>query len=245
LVTAGGLDPMTGRWRPAVKNCLLPRKVLMIVFRGKFRALLLKALTQGELSLPTGTHANRWIGELNRLGRLPWNVKIFDRYAHAQGVATYFARYLRGGPISDQRLLRTDGERIWFRYRVPTQNAGDRTSHSVMSLPVLEFLRRFLEHVPACGLQTVRGYGLYAGNQHSQLSQAFEAVGARRPDPAENAFNLLQWLESLGRDPSSGCCPVCGRKLEIAEYYYRTVWQLARSPPLAPDVTTSWQALQA
>ena len=126
LVTAGGLDA-NQRWQPAVKNCLLPRKVLMIVFRGKFRAFTLKALQQGELRLPPSTTTNSWIGELNRLGRLPWNVKVFDRYQHGRGVARYLARYMRGGPIGNQRILSCEQGVVRFRYRVPSQQAGDRT----------------------------------------------------------------------------------------------------------------------
>lgn len=66
LVTAGGLDAQQ-RWQPVVKNCLPPRKVLMIVFRGKFRALALKALQHNELRLPPPTKSSYWVGEMNRL----------------------------------------------------------------------------------------------------------------------------------------------------------------------------------
>lgn len=231
LVTAGGLDKQSGRWLSPAKACLLPRKVLMIIFRGKFRALVLKAISQGELTVPAGTTVNRWIGELNRLGRIPWNVKIFDRYEHGGGVATYLAHYLRGGPISNKRLVKVDGDKILFRYRVPTQAAGDRTRQGLMSLPITDFLRRLLEHVPPRGMQTVRGYGLYAGNQHSQLTQAFEALGSTRPDPSQDVLDVQSWLESLGRDASAACCPVCGRKLEVVEYSPRRRWSFARSPP--------------
>jgi hypothetical protein len=94
LVTAGGLTD-GGRWQAAKKSCLLPRKVLMIVFRGKLRAKLLRALERGELAIPPDTSEAAVRSLLNRLGRVVWNVKILDRYAHGAGVATYLARYLR------------------------------------------------------------------------------------------------------------------------------------------------------
>lgn len=175
LVTAGGLDD-ENRWRPAVKDCLLPRKVLMIVFRGKFRDFMLKALAKGELKLPPTITDQQVFGELNRLGRLPWNVKIFERYAHGRGVATYLAQYLRGGPIGNKRLLADDNDHVRFRYRLASNTAGDRSRLGAMTMTVAEFLRRFLEHVPPRSMQTVRGYGLYAGNQYAHLPLAFKAL---------------------------------------------------------------------
>ncbi len=104
LVTGGGLDA-NGNWIAAKKDCLLPRKVLMIKFRGKFRAMLLKLLANGKLTLPPDSKSNQWQSELNRLGRIAWNVKLMERYEHGTGVATYLANYLKGGPIGNKRLI--------------------------------------------------------------------------------------------------------------------------------------------
>jgi hypothetical protein len=54
IITFGGLAA-DGRWRTPKKSCLLPRKVLMQVYRRNFRRLLLKALDKGELVLPPNT----------------------------------------------------------------------------------------------------------------------------------------------------------------------------------------------
>lgn len=167
------------------------------------------------------------------MGRLPWNVKIFQRYAHGRGVATYLAQYLRGGPIGNKRLLAAENNQVRFRYRQPSNQAGGRCRQGVMSLSVSEFLRRFLEHVPPRSLQTVRCYGLYAGNQHAQLPLAFEALGASPPQPEQFDLNVARWLEQLGHAPSGNQCPVCGRELRITERYYCR--KSARSPPSPAD----------
>ncbi len=75
LVTWGGLTA-DGQWREPIKSCLLPRRVLMAVFRGKLRAALAKALDRGELALPPDRTAAQIRGLLNRVGRLVWNVKL-------------------------------------------------------------------------------------------------------------------------------------------------------------------------
>lgn len=235
LVTAGGLDA-NQRWRPAVKNCLLPRKVVMIVFRGKFRDFTLKALEQGKLQLPPGTTHNYWVSELNRLGRVPWNVKVFDRYEHGRGVARYLARYLHGGPISNQRLMDCRQRKVRFRYRLPAGKQSDRTRQGIMSLDVCEFLHRLLEHVPPRALQTVRGYGLYAGNQHAHLTDAFIVLGSAAPELNSRTVSVNELLRQLGIDPSDNCCPVCGKQL-IVEREWRPYWRPARSPPLPSSAT--------
>ncbi len=170
LVTAGGLDEKH-QWQVPKKDCLLPRKVLMIKFRGAFRAMLLSQLNRGELLPPPGTSIAYWRSQLHRVGRMVWNVKLFDRYAHGSGVATYLAQYMRGGPIGNHRLLSVKNDRVLFRYRLPSSEHHEKPQHSLMRMDAMTFLTRLLEHTPPRGFQTVRGYGLYSGNQHSQIAE--------------------------------------------------------------------------
>ena len=235
LVTAGGLDEQSGRWRPTTRECLLPRKVLMIIFRGKFRAMVLKALAAGELKLPPNQPIKFWQNQLNRLGRLPWNAKVFGRYRDGQTVATYLARYLRGGPIGNSRLISCDGQHVQFRSRVPAHEGQDCSRQTVTKLTVIEFMRRLLEHVPQRGTQTVRGYGLYCGNQHSHLTEAFTALGSERPSPKNDKLDVASWLIQLGRDPNSLCCAICGKQLEVIHTFTRRRSLPTRSPPSRID----------
>jgi len=226
LVTAYGLS-RDGDWLAAKKSCLLPRKVLMIVFRGKFRKSLLEALQRGELELPPGLSESRVRGLLNKVGRMAWNVKILERYDHGVGVATYLARYLKGGPIGNSRLVREQDGRIYFRRRV-SSSAGEsgRGRREITSLEVDAFLRRLLEHVPPKSYHTVRGYGLYCFNDHSRLNEARAAVGqspVASPLPPPPSWQEL--CERLGHTESSRC-PVCGERLESHSHFGR-----GRDPP--------------
>jgi hypothetical protein len=56
-----------------------------------------------------------------------------------------------------------------FRYRVNGE-APDTPSNGLMSLPIVEFLRRYLLHVPPPGTKVVRGYGLYAPTKQATLA---------------------------------------------------------------------------
>ena len=210
LVTAGGLTD-EGQWRTAKKECLLPRKVLMIKFRGKFRAMLLDLIDRQKLKVPPDCSVEKLKGTLNRLGRLPWNVKLLERYDHGHGVATYLANYLKGGPIGNHRILSASEDEVVFRYRQPTHEHGQAAQQGTVRLHPVEFIARILEHVPPRRLQTVRGYGLYSGNQHSRLPEAHRALGCEL-SAAEPPLSWEAFLKSLGHEPVCKC-PICGAEL--------------------------------
>ena len=68
----------------------------------------------------------QWLNLLNRLGhptQTKWNVRIMERYRHGAGVVTYLARYLRGGPIKNGRLVAYDGDCVTFTYRARQEEA--------------------------------------------------------------------------------------------------------------------------
>lgn len=233
LVTAGGYSQTDGAasWHKAKKNCLLPRKVLMMVFRGMLRAELLQALERGELTVPPNTSEAKLRGLLNRLGRTTWNVKILDRYDHGVGVATYLARYLKGGPISNRRLLKFERDGVRFRCRPRSKvEATTSTTHLVMD----DFLLRLLQHVPPRGLRVVRGYGLYAGGQRVLLNEARSLLGqiALPAGPPDSP----SWQAICQREGGSGWgrCQTCGATLLVDHFDSRS-----RSPPVHSSVKTN------
>ncbi len=226
LVTAGGLSE-SGQWLSLKKSCLLPRKVLMIKFRGKFKAILKRYVASGKIRLPSSMNETEFEELLRKLTRVDWNVKILTQYKSGHGVATYLARYLKGGPIGNSRLVSLEDSKITFRYRLGTQEGGDGKEQGERTLEVNEFIKRLLEHVPPRRLQCVRGYGLYSGNQHSRIDEAREALGMEQAT-SEGPSEGIDWqaiCEASGY--SDACrCPQCGAKLES-----HSEFQPGRGPP--------------
>src|SRR5262245_20274459 len=180
LVTGGGLTP-DGRWQAVRNGFLLPARVVMAVFRGKMLDAIRRAWTRGELVMPEGLRPQQVLNLLNRLGpprKTRWHVRIMERYAHGAGVVTYLARYLRGGPIKNARLVAYDGDRVTFSYRARQEEAdAGVASPPRMTLPVAAFLQRWLLHVPVPQTRTVRCYGLYHATQTAALALCRTALG--------------------------------------------------------------------
>src|ERR671936_1005623 len=125
LVTGGGLTP-DGQWRAVRNGFLLPARVVMAVFRGKMLAAIRQALACEALTVPAPMRPQQLQNLLNRLGhprKTKWNVRIMERYRHGAGVVTYLARYLRGGPIKNARLVAWDGARVIFTCRARHEEA--------------------------------------------------------------------------------------------------------------------------
>jgi hypothetical protein len=226
LVTAGGLSD-SQQWIKPQKSCLLPRKVLMIKFRGKFKAMLRGAIASGKLRLPTKVTPEEMNRVFSKLNATPWNVKIHDVYGHGDGVATYLAHYIKGGPIGNSRLLGIEAGRVKFRYRLSELEGGDGKAKGVTSLPVSCFIGRWLEHVPPRRFQTVRGYGLYSGNQHSQLFEARESLGMEACVVEELPAQTWQERCEAAGFLTACRCPECGATL-VSHHHFAA----GRSPPL-------------
>jgi len=149
---------------------------------------------------------------LHRLGRQKWHVQIMTRYAHGQGVATYLARYLRGGPLKPGRIVAWNEQTVTFRYADNQDpDAQGRGTRKLLPLTVADFLQRWLLHVPPPGLQVVRAYGLYAPAKRATLAQARQVLG----QPPVTVPPTLDWQTYCAQQGAQHpeCCPVCGRQL--------------------------------
>jgi hypothetical protein len=184
----------------------------MPVFRGKLLAALHTAVAAGQLTLPAGVTLAQLRMLLHRLGRTKWHVQIMTRYAHGQGVATYLARYLRGGPLKPGRIVGWDDQTVTFRYADNQDpDAQGRGTRKLLTLSVDDFLQRWLLHVPPPGFPVVRAYGLYAPGKRATLTQARQTLGqAPRTVPP-----VLDWQTYCARQGAQHPerCPVCGQRL--------------------------------
>ena len=233
FVTGGGLTP-AGQWVTVRNGFLLPVRVVMAVFRGKMLDATRRAWTRGELVMPEGLRPQQVLNLLNRLGhptKTRWNVRIMERYPHGAGVVTYLARYLRGGPIKNGRVVAYDGARVTFTCRARHEEADDvRPGIQQMTLPVADFLQRWLLHVPMPQTRVVRSYGLYHPSHAAALAVCRAALG----QPPLEAPAALDWQTVCAQrgDAHPERCPACGQLLVCTEVIPRAG---APPPVLAED----------
>lgn len=212
LVTGGGLTP-GGEWRAARNGYLLPGRVARDLFRGKMCAVLKSGVESGKLAVPKEARQQQLLNLLNKLGRKKWNVCIRERYAHGVGVVTYLGRYLRGGPISNKRIITWNNDTVTFRYKDYRAADSGSEQHQVMELPLDEFQRRLMSHIPEPRRNRVRYYGLYAGRRQADLNRCRDLVG-QEPVAEVAARDCQEILDKFGVQ-NYGRCPVCGAKLVI------------------------------
>ena len=196
----------------AVRNgFLLPMRVVMAVFRGKRLAAIRQGVVQGTLQLPAGQHRQQVENLLNKLGRVKWNVHIRERYPYGQGVLVYLARYLRGGPIANRRLLACDGQQVVFGYEARAKGPGGQAKRRTMRLPLAQFIGRWRLHVPPPGAVRVRCWGLYAHTQGAALAVCRPQLG-QGPVEVPPPWDWQSGCEGRGEAHPERCA-VCGQRL--------------------------------
>jgi hypothetical protein len=167
--------------------------------------------------------------ELNTLWKLNREIMINRKYSHGTGVITYLARYLRGGPISNGRIIGVSDGEVTF-------NTGRRRIKP-KTLPIQEFIERFIQHIPKPRTMHVRSYGLFSSSISKDLALCRELLGQ---DPVEDQ-KAPSWQELLEENFKEGEdhpweCPVCGKRLtRIPGLIFPDDWkeeeQAAAAPP--------------
>lgn len=164
VVTGGGLAS-DGTWRKAGARFLVPVRVLSALFRARFRDALRQRLPEVFAALPPAVWRRDWVVHSKAVG-------------DGKNVLRYLSRYLYRVALADSAILAHDAQTVAFRYR-------DSATHKTrkMVLPVVEFIRRFLQHVLPSGFVKVRHYGLH---HPSRSSAAFSRPRNALPAPGHS-----------------------------------------------------------
>jgi len=230
LVTDGGLNNK-GEWLEPKRSHFLPIRAVMLKFRGTFCGLLHQALDAGDIVVPTEDTIGRWHGIIKKTQSKKWNVNLRERYDHGQGVATYLARYVRGGPVADHQFTLSQNS-IRFRYYDHRKNSNGKKRHpSFRTLKPEQFFKRYLQHVPEKRKQVVRSWGLYATAKQTELNQA-RALHQQSPVEPSDSIEWQDFIEKItGEDYRH--CPTCQRRL-----ISRLIEPRQQSPPSPPSKST-------
>jgi len=219
-----------------------------LLFRGKLLAALKKLYREVNLSFFGSARPfedkRTFMALMNQLYRSKWVV-----YAKAPmcgpeqslprtlvGVVRYLGRYTHRIAISNRRILNIADDKVTFAYKDRRDKDRDKT----MTLDTVEFIRRFLLHVPPHGFHKIRHFGLVAiRNRKSKLASAQAQLG-----PVEKGQNLAQEVPFeevplTARPP----CQACGANnwvcIEVlpTKVFKATMGQLTARPPPTGAIT--------
>jgi len=225
VVPAGGLSLDHTHWVRSRENYFLPKPVLRKVFRGKFVDALKQAFQSGQLNfhgdLKLLAQPKTFAAWLRPLYRQAWVVYLKRPFGGPAYVLQYLGRYTHRVAISNHRLVSFADGQVTLRWR----DSADHNKQKLLTLPVDEFLRRFLLHLLPEGFVRIRNFGFLANRKRATvLPLCFQLLGAVPEPQAEQHASSTENFPDLWR------CPKCGGPMKIIERLTASEIQL-RSPP--------------
>src|SRR6267154_1846555 len=223
VIPAGGLSLDHTHWVKSRDRFFLPIHVLRRIFRGKFVAALRQAFQEGQLSfhgnLTCLAQPKTFAAWLRPLFRKDWVVYAKPPFGGPEYVLQYLGRYTHRVAISNHRLVSFAEGKVTFRWR----DSAHHNEQKLMTLPLDEFLRRFLLHLLPKGFVRIRNFGLLANRRRAAfLPLCFHLLGtAQQPQADQNAA----CSNGLWR------CSKYGKPMVVLERLTAAEIQL-RSPPL-------------
>lgn len=196
LIPGGAISTDGRKWISAENGFLIHYKPLAIIFRAKLKDALKKAGLLGEI--PQKVWRQEWVIDLKPVG-------------DGNAALKYLVPYIFRIAISNSNILCCKNGKVTFKYK------DSKTDHfKVMTLPAMEFMRRYLQHVLPRGFQKVRYYGFLTSKKRKQLDKIksllkIKKVQIEKSEKKEFVFN----------------CPKCGRQMILIEQSARL-----RGPPL-------------
>lgn len=187
IVPGGGLSKDRSEWMAARKDFYVPVKALSPIFRAKFKEQMAKAGLLQQIN--PDVWKSGWVVNSQAVGNGSSSLK-------------YLAPYVFKVAISNSRIVSVTNRRVTFKYRVHKSNR-----YRTMSLDVLEFIRRFLQHVLPLGFMKVRHFGFMSSNTAIRVEDIRRLILKQTGRPQE------QEPKEKREAPIGPYCPDCGGRL--------------------------------
>jgi hypothetical protein len=188
IVAGGALSSSDGRWHASTTDFYLPVQALAKIFRGKFRDEMINAGLFEQIP------SEVWL--------IDWNVNS-QAVTSSEASLKYLAPYVFKVAISNSRILKVQDRTVLIRYKKPHSNRS-----TTLPLEIMEFIRRFLQHVLPTGFMKVRYYGFLNPNCKLTL------------DHIRNMIEKINGFEIDLPNPAPKLrrhfiCPSCGGPLKL------------------------------
>jgi hypothetical protein len=194
IVPAGALADDGVEWIGCRKDFLFPVNVVKALYRGTFMARFKEAIEAGDIlfhGLP-GRLQPGYQEMLDTLYQTEWVVYMKESFGSPVSLIKYPGAYTNRIAIANARIKKLEDGRVTISYRDRRAEGKEK----LLSLPVVELIRRFLLHVVPPGFVRIRHYGLLSNRDR-----------AAKIEQCRTAIEAAEWTEPLVQapeDPDAG-----------------------------------------
>jgi hypothetical protein len=199
LVAGGVLSKDGSCWIPCKKDYLFNQQAMALVFRAKFMEQMDNACKREVLKFA----GNQYKSLRAKLYGKKWITDVRDPVKNPEHVLEYLARYTHRVAIANSRITALKNGCVTFKIKNRKENRKEQ-----ITIPAVEFIRRFLMHSLPSGFVRIRHYGFLANrNRSKNLKSIRRLMGLS--DPAEKpSVSVEEMVRQLtGTDITE--CPCC------------------------------------
>jgi hypothetical protein len=209
VIPAGVLSFDKKKWIATRENYLFKTESLAKEFKRRYLKKLRKEFDKEKLCFPGGTAQfaikKRFEQLLIKAGNKQWVAYSKAPFGGPEQVLEYLGRYTHRVAITNNRIQSIDNGIVTFNYR----DRSDDNKAKELTLPVEEFIRRFLLHILPNGFMKIRYFGFLAHtNKRKSIPLLRQLIGSSAELPEKLKETVQEMMLRLtGVDIST--CPEC------------------------------------
>jgi hypothetical protein len=207
IVSGHGWKGKTRQWVEGKKvrySRLFPVQAMEKVYAACFLRRLYALKASGEIVLNDEQKA-AWYNLMQTVKHKRWVVYAKQPFGGPAQVVEYLGRYTHKVAISNNRINAvSEAGQVTFDYKDYAQQGITKQ----MTLPAMEFIRRFELHILPKRFCKIRSYGLYTNhNRHTRITSILKTLQKPLHPPPTKVPWHLRCMERYGTDPL--LCPCC------------------------------------
>ena len=197
ILLGGGLTTKN-QWRDKGKEFFLPVRIMSKLFRGKYMDELKSLYEAKKLQFHGSSekYRNRYAFKelLNICYNKDWIPHCKKTFNGAQSVINYLGKYTHRIAISNHRIIRMDEDTVTY-YVKDYREEGKWKEFTISGI---EFIRRFLMHVPPKRFVRIRHYGLLCTRSKTRyMTLCRNLLGCKQYLSQLKDLDTPQMLETL------------------------------------------------
>ena len=206
IMTSGGINEQTGKW---VELGYFPYEIIHKKWQYHLFRMLKEVVATPEM--------NSLMDELYRKypKGLVAHVSKGKVPEQCRGLAKYLAKYVACPPIAIRRIIRYTGQEVTYWYKDHQTKRKE-----VVSVGVLTFIGRMVQHILPKGFVRIRYYGLQATKTFKRWVEVIKEGLCKAGRMIKGTYEVVEskgyrdrYKEMSGRDPL--ICRFCGREMEL------------------------------